>query len=131
MAAGRSRPTLGHPGHPAQHISPRKPAPGFGEALGRAVAMPPAPSPPPPEMDEAPPGKRPRPRCCRVGGSTSISSPGLTGGCFLPFAPAVKPGNVRNIIQHFENNQHYESQEPGTQRLSTGSFPEDLLESDR
>ncbi|NWJ03098.1 ARHGB factor, partial [Crypturellus undulatus] len=44
--------------------------------------------------------------------------------------PAVKPGNVRNIIQHFENNQHYESQEPGTQRLSTGSFPEDLLESD-
>uniref|UniRef100_A0A8B9NLY2 Rho guanine nucleotide exchange factor 11 n=1 Tax=Accipiter nisus TaxID=211598 RepID=A0A8B9NLY2_9AVES len=42
----------------------------------------------------------------------------------------VKPGNVRNIIQHFENNQHYESQEPGTQRLSTGSFPEDLLESD-
>ncbi|NWI70610.1 ARHGB factor, partial [Todus mexicanus] len=46
------------------------------------------------------------------------------------FAPAVKPGNVRNIIQHFENNQHYESQEPGAQRLSTGSFPEDLLESD-
>ncbi|NWZ29043.1 ARHGB factor, partial [Asarcornis scutulata] len=42
----------------------------------------------------------------------------------------VKPGNVRNIIQHFENNQHYESQEPGTQRLSTGSFPEDLLEAD-
>ncbi|NWW84880.1 ARHGB factor, partial [Rhynochetos jubatus] len=50
--------------------------------------------------------------------------------CFLAVAPAVKPGNVRNIIQHFENNQHYESQEPGTQRLSTGSFPEDLLESD-
>ncbi|NXY79947.1 ARHGB factor, partial [Glareola pratincola] len=48
----------------------------------------------------------------------------------LAFAPAVKPGNVRNIIQHFENNQHYESQEPGAQRLSTGSFPEDLLESD-
>ncbi|NXX99681.1 ARHGB factor, partial [Centropus bengalensis] len=43
---------------------------------------------------------------------------------------SVKPGNVRNIIQHFENNQHYESQEPGMQRLSTGSFPEDLLESD-
>ncbi|XP_027529488.1 rho guanine nucleotide exchange factor 11-like isoform X4 [Neopelma chrysocephalum] len=43
---------------------------------------------------------------------------------------SIKPGNVRNIIQHFENNQHYESQEPGTQRLSTGSFPEDLLESD-
>ncbi|XP_052652268.1 rho guanine nucleotide exchange factor 11 isoform X7 [Harpia harpyja] len=50
----------------------------------------------------------------------------------VPLSPveAVKPGNVRNIIQHFENNQHYESQEPGTQRLSTGSFPEDLLESD-
>uniref|UniRef100_A0A8B9U049 Rho guanine nucleotide exchange factor 11 n=1 Tax=Anas zonorhyncha TaxID=75864 RepID=A0A8B9U049_9AVES len=43
---------------------------------------------------------------------------------------SIKPGNVRNIIQHFENNQHYESQEPGTQRLSTGSFPEDLLEAD-
>ena len=37
---------------------------------------------------------------------------------------------MRNIIQHFENNQHYESQEPGSQRLSTGSFPEDLLEGD-
>ncbi|NWW77790.1 ARHGB factor, partial [Climacteris rufus] len=49
---------------------------------------------------------------------------------FLALFPAVKPGNVRNIIQHFENNQHYESQEPGSQRLSTGSFPEDLLESD-
>ncbi|NWU89331.1 ARHGB factor, partial [Upupa epops] len=50
----------------------------------------------------------------------------------VPLSPveAVKPGNVRNIIQHFENSQHYESQEPGTQRLSTGSFPEDLLESD-
>ncbi|KAM6294199.1 LOW QUALITY PROTEIN: rho guanine nucleotide exchange factor 11-like [Aegotheles albertisi] len=48
----------------------------------------------------------------------------------VPLSPveAVKPGNVRNIIQHFENNQHYEGQEPGTQRLSTGSFPEDLLE---
>ncbi|NWI56134.1 ARHGB factor, partial [Calyptomena viridis] len=51
-------------------------------------------------------------------------------GGFPAFVPAVKPGNVRNIIQHFENNQHYESQEPGAQRLSTGSFPEDLLESD-
>uniref|UniRef100_A0A8C8B854 Rho guanine nucleotide exchange factor 11 n=1 Tax=Otus sunia TaxID=257818 RepID=A0A8C8B854_9STRI len=59
-----------------------------------------------------------------------LAAPGLTGGCFFALAPAVKPGNVRNIIQHFENNQHYESQEPGTQRLSTGSFPEDLLESD-
>ncbi|XP_010562501.1 PREDICTED: rho guanine nucleotide exchange factor 11 [Haliaeetus leucocephalus] len=49
----------------------------------------------------------------------------------VPLSPVeVKPGNVRNIIQHFENNQHYESQESGTQRLSTGSFPEDLLESD-
>uniref|UniRef100_A0A672TZZ2 Rho guanine nucleotide exchange factor 11 n=1 Tax=Strigops habroptila TaxID=2489341 RepID=A0A672TZZ2_STRHB len=49
----------------------------------------------------------------------------------VPLSPVeVKPGNVRNIIQHFENNQHCESQEPGSQRLSTGSFPEDLLESD-
>ncbi|XP_031822671.1 rho guanine nucleotide exchange factor 11 isoform X9 [Sarcophilus harrisii] len=43
----------------------------------------------------------------------------------------IKPGNVRNIIQHFENNQQHESPEPGLQRLSTGSFPEDLLESER
>ncbi|XP_058910118.1 rho guanine nucleotide exchange factor 11 isoform X4 [Kogia breviceps] len=43
---------------------------------------------------------------------------------------SIKPGNVRNIIQHFENNQQYAAPEPGTQRLSTGSFPEDLLESD-
>uniref|UniRef100_A0A8C4WEP3 Rho guanine nucleotide exchange factor 11 n=1 Tax=Gopherus evgoodei TaxID=1825980 RepID=A0A8C4WEP3_9SAUR len=50
----------------------------------------------------------------------------------VPLSPVeVKPGNVRNIIQHFENNQHCESQEPGTQRLSTGSFPEELLDSDR
>ncbi|XP_067425518.1 rho guanine nucleotide exchange factor 11 isoform X2 [Emydura macquarii macquarii] len=49
----------------------------------------------------------------------------------VPLSPVeVKPGNVRNIIQHFENNQHGEAQEPGTQRLSTGSFPEDLLDSD-
>ncbi|KAM6100812.1 LOW QUALITY PROTEIN: rho guanine nucleotide exchange factor 11-like, partial [Pterocles gutturalis] len=50
----------------------------------------------------------------------------------VPLSPveAVKPGNVRNIIQHFENNQHHESHEPGAQRLSTGSFPEDLLEPD-
>ncbi|XP_022346875.1 rho guanine nucleotide exchange factor 11 isoform X5 [Enhydra lutris kenyoni] len=49
----------------------------------------------------------------------------------IPLSPVeVKPGNVRNIIQHFENNQPYEAPEPGTQRLSTGSFPEDLLESD-
>lgn len=43
---------------------------------------------------------------------------------------SIKPGNVRNIIQQFENNQQYDAPEPGTQRLSTGSFPEDLLESD-
>lgn len=43
---------------------------------------------------------------------------------------SVKPGNVRNIIQHFENSHQYDVPEPGTQRLSTGSFPEDLLESD-
>ncbi|XP_047406031.1 rho guanine nucleotide exchange factor 11 isoform X10 [Sciurus carolinensis] len=43
---------------------------------------------------------------------------------------SIKPGNVRNIIQHFENSQQYDAPEPGTQRLSTGSFPEDLLESD-
>lgn len=50
----------------------------------------------------------------------------------VPLSPVeVKPGSVRNIIQHFENNQHYDTQEPGsTQRLSTGSFPEDLLELD-
>ncbi|XP_042296336.1 rho guanine nucleotide exchange factor 11 isoform X3 [Sceloporus undulatus] len=49
----------------------------------------------------------------------------------VPLSPVeVKPGNVRNIIQHFENNQHYDSQEPDLQRLSTGSFPEDLLEAE-
>ncbi|XP_054567540.1 rho guanine nucleotide exchange factor 11 isoform X3 [Eptesicus fuscus] len=49
----------------------------------------------------------------------------------IPLSPVeVKPGNVRNIIQHFENNQQYDAPEPGMQRLSTGSFPEDLLESD-
>ncbi|XP_020766491.2 rho guanine nucleotide exchange factor 11 isoform X9 [Odocoileus virginianus] len=49
---------------------------------------------------------------------------------YIPLSPVeVKPGNVRNIIQHFENNQQYDAPEPGTQRLSTGSFPEDLLES--
>uniref|UniRef100_A0A8D0G2Y5 Rho guanine nucleotide exchange factor 11 n=1 Tax=Sphenodon punctatus TaxID=8508 RepID=A0A8D0G2Y5_SPHPU len=49
----------------------------------------------------------------------------------VPLSPVeVKPGNVRNIIQHFENNQHSDSQELGMQRLSTGSFPEDLLDSD-
>ncbi|XP_065713916.2 rho guanine nucleotide exchange factor 11 isoform X2 [Patagioenas fasciata] len=62
-----------------------------------------------------------------------IGKPKISQSTFhVPLSPveAVKPGNVRNIIQHFENNQHYESQEPGAQRLSTGSFPEDLLESD-
>nr|XP_048309699.1 rho guanine nucleotide exchange factor 11 isoform X5 [Myodes glareolus] len=43
---------------------------------------------------------------------------------------SIKPGSVRNIIQHFENSHQYDVPEPGTQRLSTGSFPEDLLESD-
>lgn len=91
-------------------------------------------------MAGALPARRLKPWCRNVGGSTSIS-PTTTPtqpfpvrshrDSFLAFAPAVKPGNVRNIIQHFENNQHYESQEPGAQRLSTGSFPEDLLESDR
>ncbi|KAM9294557.1 rho guanine nucleotide exchange factor 11 [Gastrophryne carolinensis] len=50
----------------------------------------------------------------------------------VPLSPGeVKPGNVRNIIQHFENNQQYELPEPcSAQRLSTGSFPEDLLDND-
>ncbi|XP_012588793.1 PREDICTED: rho guanine nucleotide exchange factor 11 isoform X2 [Condylura cristata] len=49
----------------------------------------------------------------------------------IPLSPVeVKPGNVRNIIQHFENNQQCDTPEPGAQRLSTGSFPEDLLERD-
>eukprot|EP00079_Xenopus_tropicalis_P038350 XP_017952121.1 PREDICTED: rho guanine nucleotide exchange factor 11 isoform X4 [Xenopus tropicalis] len=43
---------------------------------------------------------------------------------------SIKPGNVRNIIQHFENNQQYDVPEHNLQRLSTGSFPEDLLDSD-
>uniref|UniRef100_A0A8C5SMR4 Rho guanine nucleotide exchange factor 11 n=1 Tax=Laticauda laticaudata TaxID=8630 RepID=A0A8C5SMR4_LATLA len=42
----------------------------------------------------------------------------------------VKPGNVRTIIQHFENSQNHDGQEAGQQRLSTGSFPEDLLDSE-
>ncbi|XP_069044627.1 rho guanine nucleotide exchange factor 11 isoform X3 [Lepisosteus oculatus] len=40
---------------------------------------------------------------------------------------SIRPGSVRNIIQQFENNQH-EGLEPGTQRLSTGSLTEELLE---
>ncbi|KAM3918673.1 rho guanine nucleotide exchange factor 11 isoform 2-T2 [Leptodactylus fuscus] len=49
----------------------------------------------------------------------------------VPLSPGeVKPGNVRNIIQHFENNQQYDLQELGMQRLSTGSFPDDLMDSD-
>ncbi|XP_053330671.1 rho guanine nucleotide exchange factor 11 [Spea bombifrons] len=49
----------------------------------------------------------------------------------VPLSPGeVKPGNVRNIIQHFENNQTHDLQDIGLQRLSTGSFPEDLLDSD-
>ncbi|XP_041429472.1 rho guanine nucleotide exchange factor 11 isoform X5 [Xenopus laevis] len=43
---------------------------------------------------------------------------------------SIKPGNVRNIIQHFENNQQYDVPEHNLQRLSTGSFPGDLLDSD-
>ncbi|XP_032089741.1 rho guanine nucleotide exchange factor 11 isoform X1 [Thamnophis elegans] len=47
----------------------------------------------------------------------------------VPLSPVeVKPGSVRTIIQHFENSQ--ECQEAALQRLSTGSFPEDLLDSD-
>nr|XP_054509180.1 rho guanine nucleotide exchange factor 11 [Agelaius phoeniceus] len=43
--------------------------------------------------------------------------------------PAVRPGNVRTMIQHFENS-HGEPPEPGgaEQRLSTGSVPEELLD---
>ncbi|XP_044127532.1 rho guanine nucleotide exchange factor 11 isoform X2 [Bufo gargarizans] len=41
---------------------------------------------------------------------------------------SIKPGNVRNIIQHFENNQQYDLLELGMQRLSTGSFPDDLMD---
>ncbi|XP_029142309.1 rho guanine nucleotide exchange factor 11 [Protobothrops mucrosquamatus] len=49
----------------------------------------------------------------------------------VPLSPVeVKPGNVRTIIQHFENSQTHEGQEAGLQRLSTGSFPEDLLDSE-
>ncbi|XP_077114948.1 rho guanine nucleotide exchange factor 11 isoform X4 [Ranitomeya variabilis] len=49
----------------------------------------------------------------------------------VPLSPGeVKPGNVRNIIQHFENNQHHDLQELGMQRLSTGSFPDDLMDND-
>ncbi|XP_066579186.1 rho guanine nucleotide exchange factor 11 isoform X2 [Amia ocellicauda] len=48
----------------------------------------------------------------------------------VPLSPTeVRPGNVRNIIQQFENNQH-EGGEPGAQRLSTGSLTEELLESE-
>uniref|UniRef100_A0A672U1Q1 Rho guanine nucleotide exchange factor 11 n=1 Tax=Strigops habroptila TaxID=2489341 RepID=A0A672U1Q1_STRHB len=65
------------------------------------------------------------PKAKKVGGSGRVMD-GLGTSSTAP----IKPGNVRNIIQHFENNQHCESQEPGSQRLSTGSFPEDLLESD-
>ncbi|XP_069805496.1 rho guanine nucleotide exchange factor 11 isoform X2 [Dendropsophus ebraccatus] len=49
----------------------------------------------------------------------------------VPLSPGeVKPGNVRNIIQHFENNQQYDLQDLGIQRLSTGSFPDDLMDND-
>ncbi|NXC03130.1 ARHGB factor, partial [Orthonyx spaldingii] len=48
----------------------------------------------------------------------------------VPLSPveAVKPGSVRNIIQHFESG-HGDGAEPGApQRLSTGSCPDELLE---
>ncbi|XP_071273438.1 rho guanine nucleotide exchange factor 11-like isoform X11 [Agelaius tricolor] len=49
----------------------------------------------------------------------------------VPLSPAeaVRPGNVRTMIQHFENS-HGEPPEPGgaEQRLSTGSVPEELLD---
>ncbi|XP_006004250.1 rho guanine nucleotide exchange factor 11 isoform X1 [Latimeria chalumnae] len=49
----------------------------------------------------------------------------------VPLSPTeVKPGNVRNIIQHFESNNHNDFLESGPQRLSTGSFPEELLDND-
>ncbi|KAM6999219.1 rho guanine nucleotide exchange factor 11 [Passerculus sandwichensis] len=46
----------------------------------------------------------------------------------VPLSPteAVKPGNVRTMIQHFESS-HGEPPEPSAQRLSTGSIPEELL----
>ncbi|XP_068109572.1 rho guanine nucleotide exchange factor 11 isoform X2 [Hyperolius riggenbachi] len=62
-----------------------------------------------------------------------IAKPKTSQSTFhVPLSPGeVKPGNVRNIIQHFENNQQYDHQDsPGMQRLSTGSFPEDLLDND-
>ncbi|XP_038624183.1 rho guanine nucleotide exchange factor 11 [Tachyglossus aculeatus] len=52
----------------------------------------------------------------------------------VPLSPVeVKPGNVRTMIQHFENSQNYGAPAaagPPGQRLSTGSFPEDLLPGD-
>lgn len=73
------------------------------------------------------------------GGFVGTCGGGRPGHCQRQTPPrpllssrTVKPGSVRNIIQHFENNQHHEGPDPGgTQRLSTGSFPEDLLEVDR
>lgn len=62
-----------------------------------------------------------------------IAKPKTSQSTFhVPLSPGeVKPGNVRNIIQHFENNQQNDLLEPPTmQRLSTGSFPEDLLDND-
>ncbi|XP_041087848.1 LOW QUALITY PROTEIN: rho guanine nucleotide exchange factor 11 [Polyodon spathula] len=43
----------------------------------------------------------------------------------------VLPGSVRNMILQFENNHEYDSPDPNTQRLSTGSLTEPLLDSDR
>ncbi|NXB36838.1 ARHGB factor, partial [Eulacestoma nigropectus] len=49
----------------------------------------------------------------------------------VPLSPveAVRPGNVRTMIQHFEGG-HGDGPEPGSQRLSTGSIPEGLLQPD-
>ncbi|XP_015285038.1 PREDICTED: rho guanine nucleotide exchange factor 11 [Gekko japonicus] len=74
---------------------------------------------------EAPEDKRRNPILKYIGKPKSSSQSTF----HVPLSPVeVKPGNVRNIIQHFENSQYYDPQEPGLQRLSTGSFPEDLLE---
>ncbi|KAL8184904.1 UNVERIFIED_CONTAM: Rho guanine nucleotide exchange factor 11 [Gekko kuhli] len=76
---------------------------------------------------EAPEDKRRNPILKYIGKPKSSSQSTF----HVPLSPVeVKPGNVRNIIQHFENSQYYDPQEPGLQRLSTGSFPEDLLEMD-
>ncbi|XP_057244453.1 rho guanine nucleotide exchange factor 11-like isoform X2 [Malurus melanocephalus] len=52
----------------------------------------------------------------------------------VPLSPmeALKPGNVRTMIQHFESSQGDPEAEPGPgQRLSSGSCPDELLEPHR